>query len=258
MAIITLTTDLGNSDWFVGSMKGVIYGIQSNANIVDITHEIPPGDIRAAAFVLMADYKVFPRLSVHLVVVDPGVGSSRPAIAVRTADYHFVGPDNGVLSWALRREKVLEIRRLENRDVFRNTVSATFHGRDVFAPVAARLTQGVLLDWIGPEASSYNELEWPVAELRGETLSGQVLYIDRFGNAITNMDTAALTALGDRELTVALPGGQTCPVKKFYAEVEAGKPVALLGSTGFLEIAINTGHAAKQFNLKVGTPIAVR
>jgi S-adenosyl-L-methionine hydrolase (adenosine-forming) len=258
MATITLTTDFGNTDWFVGSMKGVIYGIQPGVNIVDITHEVPPGDIRTAAFMLMADYKCFPRLTVHVAVVDPGVGSDRPAIAVRTTDYHFVGPDNGVLSWALRREKVLEIRRLENAEVFRQPVSATFHGRDVFAPVAARLSQGVLLDWIGPEVASYEEMEWPVAELRGETLAGQVLYVDRFGNAITNMDAAALTALGDRELTVVLPGGQTCLVKKFYAEVEASQPIALLGSTGFLEIAINTGHAAKQFNLKVGTPIEVR
>jgi S-adenosylmethionine hydrolase len=258
MAIVTLTTDFGTADWFVGSMKGVIYGIQPDVNIVDITHEVPPGDIRTAAFLLMADYKCYPRLTVHCAVVDPGVGSDRPAIAVRTTDYHFVGPDNGVLSWALAREKVLEIRQLTNQDVFRQPVSPTFHGRDIFAPVAARLTQGVLLDWIGPEVSDYQELEWPVAELRGETLTGQILHVDRFGNCVTNIDAEALGALSGKELTVALPGGQTCPLKKFYKEVEAGQPLALIGSTGFLEIAINTGHAAKQFNLQVGTPLEVR
>ncbi len=258
MAVITLTTDFGNANWFVGSMKGVILGLTPQVSIVDISHEVPPGDVRAAAFTLLASYRCFPRLTVHVVVVDPGVGSSRPAIAVRTADYHFVGPDNGVLLWAVAREKVLEVRRLENTEMFRQPVSATFHGRDVFAPVAARLAGGLLLDALGPTVKEYQRLEWPIPQQTTAGVTGQVLSVDRFGNAITNIDATGLATLGGRELTVVLPGGQTCPVKKFYAEVEAGKPIALLGSTGYLEIAINTGHAAKQFNLQVGTPIEVR
>jgi len=258
MPIITLTTDFGTADWFVGSMKGVVAGLAPQATVVDITHAVPAGDVRAAAFVLLASYKCFPRLTVHVVVVDPGVGSDRPAIAVRTADYHFVGPDNGVLSWALSREEVLEIHRLENAEMFRQPVSATFHGRDVFAPVAARLAGGMLLDALGTTVKEYQRLEWPLPQRTPVGVTGQVMHVDRFGNAITNIEAPGLATLGNRPLTVALPNGETCPVKKFYREVEPVQPVALLGSTGFLEIAINTGHAARQFNLQVGAAIEVR
>lgn len=137
MNIITLTTDFGLADWFVGSMKGVILGINPQARIVDITHDVPAGDIRAGAFALLASYRCFPRNTVHVAVVDPGVGSERAAIAVRTEEYFFVGPDNGVLSFALAHENVQEVRHLQNEMLFRTPVSNTFHGRDIFAPVAA-------------------------------------------------------------------------------------------------------------------------
>src|SRR5439155_1715804 len=143
MTMLTLTTDFGLSDWFVGTMKGVILSLEPRAQVADITHAIPAGDIRAGAFALAVSYKFFPKKTVHVAVVDPGVGGPRRAIAVQTADYFFVGPDNGVLSLALMGEKIVAVHRLTNGTLFLQPVSQTFHGRDVFAPVATRLGQGL-------------------------------------------------------------------------------------------------------------------
>ncbi len=151
MRAITLTTDFGLGDWFVGTMRAVILGIHPRANVVDITHGIPPGDIRAGAFALMASCRFFPRGTVHVAVVDPGVGSRRRAIAVRSANHFFVGPDNGVLSWALGLEEIKTIRLLENPEYFLAPVSRTFHGRDIFAPVAAHLSRGLRASRLGRE-----------------------------------------------------------------------------------------------------------
>src|SRR5215468_7695472 len=150
MSILTLTTDFGTRDWFVGAMKGVILKVNPRAVLVDLAHEIEPGDIRRGAFALAASYRFFPRGTIHVVVVDPGVGSARRAVAVQTSDYLFVGPDNGVLSAALRREKILAAHWLQNKKYFLKPVSHTFHGRDVFAPVAAQLSRGVPIDRFGP------------------------------------------------------------------------------------------------------------
>ena len=152
--IITLTTDFGTKDWFVGSMKGVILGIQPEVLVVDITHDVSSGDIRGGAFALAASYSFFARGTIHLAVVDPGVGSDRAAIAVQTADYLFIGPDNGVLSWALRQESIKSIRKLENEKLFLRSISHTFHGRDIFAPVAAHLSKGwPSRNWARPSRS---------------------------------------------------------------------------------------------------------
>jgi S-adenosylmethionine hydrolase len=253
MAIITLTTDFGTRDWFVGSMKGVILGINPQAQIVDITHEIPAGDVRTGAFALAASYRCFPRLTVHVAVVDPGVGSERNAIAVRTADYFFVGPDNGVLSLALAQEKVLEIRRIENASLLRQPVSHTFHGRDVFAPAAARLTQGVLFDSLGGKLDDYARLDLSQPKVVGGVWRGEIIYIDRFGNCITNLRALAKSAGKAR-----VAGKLECPVGRIYQDAPPGQPVALVGSTGFLEIAINTGNAAQSFGLKIGDVVEVR
>jgi S-adenosyl-L-methionine hydrolase (adenosine-forming) len=253
MAIITLTTDFGTRDWFVGSMKGVILGVNPQITIVDITHEIPAGDIRAGAFALAASCRCFPRLTVHVVVVDPGVGSSRAAIVVRTTDYFFVGPDNGVMSLALSQENVLEIRRIENETFLRQPVSGTFHGRDVFAPVAARLTQGVMLDAIGGKLPDYVRLEWVQPKAVGGLLRGEIIHIDRFGNCITNIG-AAVKVTGK----VRVAGTVECEFRRAYSEVAPNQPVALIGSTGFLEIAVNGGHAAQLLGLKIGDPVELK
>jgi len=161
MQIVTLTTDFGTRDWFVGTMKGVMLGINPRADIVDLTHEIPAGDIRAGAFALMAGCHYFPKGTVHVAVVDPGVGGPRRAIAVQTNDYFFVGPDNGVLSWALAREQIKTVRQLEQRKYLLDSVSRTFHGRDIFAPVAAHLSRGPAIQRLGREVKDWVRLPWP-------------------------------------------------------------------------------------------------
>jgi S-adenosylmethionine hydrolase len=252
MPIITLITDFGTTDWFVGSMKGVMLGINPQATLVDITHGIPAGEVRAGAFALAASYRSFPRLTVHCAVVDPGVGSHRAAIVVRTADYFFVGPDNGLLSLAVAQEKVLEMRRVENQSLLRQPVSDTFQGRDVFAPVAARLTQGTLFDSFGPPAGDYVKLDWAQSKVVGGLLRGEIIYIDRFGNCVTNIGTVPKTS----KLRVA--GRIECGVGRIYQDVATGQPIALPGSTGFLEICVNSGHAAQVLGLKVGDVVEVR
>ena len=252
MNVITLITDFGARDWFVGSMKGVILSVQPQAVIVDITHEIPPGDIRAGAFALMASCRCFPRDTVHVVVVDPGVGSGRAAIVVRTSGYYFVGPDNGVLSWALAKEEVLEIRQAENETHFRKPVSRSFHGRDIFGPVAAHLTQGVPIELLGRRVKDYLGLDWPKPQVSGGLLCGEIVCIDRFGNAITNIESPAETAT-----KVRVPGKLDCAIKSFYQEVPQGQPLAIVGSIGYLELSVNGASAAQTFGLRTGDVVEV-
>lgn len=253
MPIITLTTDFGTADWFGGSMKGVILGINPQATIVDITHDLPAGDIRTGAFALAASYRCFPRLTVHLAVVDPGVGGERIAIAVRTADYFFVGPDNGLLSFALMKEKVLEMRRIENQGLLRQPVSNTFHGRDVFAPIAARLTQGVLFDSLGRAHAEYLRLDSSQPKVVGGVLSGEIIYIDHFGNCITN-----ISALAKSVTKLRAAGTIESEIRQFYHQGTPGRPVALIGSSGFLEIAVNGGRASQLLGLKIGDTVEVK
>ena len=258
MSLITLTTDFGLNDWFVGTMKGVILGINPRATIVDITHDIRRGDIRAGAFALMASCRFFPRHTVHVAVVDPGVGSARGAIAVRTAEYFFVGPDNGVLSWALRQEKITSIRRLENETLLRHPISRTFHGRDIFAPVAAHLSKGLNIAKLGPEQKEFVCLPWPEPQFNKSGLKGKVLYLDRFGNAITNISRDFLIAAELDEISVRVGRRMLRGLKQFYQQAREGEPLALLSSSGFLELAVNGGSAEEALKLNVGDRVTVR
>jgi S-adenosylmethionine hydrolase len=293
--LITLTTDFGTRDWFVGTMKGVILGLQPRATIVDLTHEIPAGDVRAGAFALTAGCRFFPKGTVHVAVVDPGVGSARRAIAVQTEKYFFVGPDNGVLSFALAREKIKAIRQLTNEKFFLKNVSQTFHGRDLFAPVAAHLSRGVPIQRLGPALKDFVWLDWPRPRTTRAGIQGEVVYIDRFGNAITNILNEMLQAAGARTfLSAATPGCSTatkapmvysslhtaadrnvrapravtwtvfakgkpiCSVEPFYQSVRTGQAVAVPGSSGFLEIAVNGGSAEETLGLKIGRCVELR
>jgi S-adenosylmethionine hydrolase len=258
MRTISLTTDFGWDDWFVGMMKGVILNLASGADIIDLTHGIPAGDIRTGAFALMAGYRFFPRHTVHVAIVDPGVGSARGAVVVETGDYTFVAPDNGVLSWALRREKIKSIHWLENKKYFLLPISRTFHGRDIFAPVAAQLSKGLACRKLGSEAVDYARLPWTNPKVNREEIKGEVIYLDRFGNAITNVDAPLLSARGPAELRIFSAGKPLCAVGDFYQSVPDGKPIAVIGSSGYLEIAVNGGSAAKQLGLRVGDSISVR
>jgi S-adenosylmethionine hydrolase len=191
-------------------------------------------------------------------VVDPGVGGARKAIAVQTANYFFVGPDNGVLSWALSGEKIRAIHALENEKYFLHPVSRTFHGRDVFAPVAAHLIRGVGIQKLGPRLKEVVRLARPVPRVRGGRIEGEVLYIDRFGNAITNIEAQMLQAPGRGRLSVLLRHKWLCPVAAFYQAVPTGRPVAVPGSSGLLEIAVSGGSAANDLGLRVGSAVQVR
>ena len=258
MSVITLTTDFGTRDWFVGTMKGVILGINPNSALVDISHEIPSGDIRAGAFVLAASYRFFPNGTVHVAVVDPGVGSQRRAIAVQTSKYFFVGPDNGLLSWALRQEKILAIHALENQRYFLEEVSQTFHGRDIFAPVAAHLSCGVAIRQMGRRLKDLVRISWPRPRRNRNRVDGEVVYLDRFGNAITNVQTEGIADLVKRQPSVYLGGKRLCRLGPFYQSVAKGTPIAVFGSSGFLEIAINGGNAARELGIRVGDSVRLK
>ena len=258
MACISLTTDFGLTDWFVGTMKGVIASLAPRAKVIDLTHDVPAGDIRAGAFALAAGCRFFPKGTVHVAVVDPGVGTARRAIAVRTVDYVFVGPDNGVLCRALANERVEAVHLLENRAYFLPTISRTFHGRDIFAPAAAHLSRGLSMRKLGPAVDDTVPLPWPEPRLKRGAIEGEVLYLDRFGNAITNVGAQALLGLGTGAKQVFLKHRLLCLVADGYQAVPTGEPVAVAGSSGFVEIAINQGRAADRLGLEVGSLIEVR
>ncbi len=258
MPNITLTTDFGTRDWFVGTMKGVILGINPRAAVVDISHEIAAGDIRAGAFVLKACCRFFPKGTIHVAVVDPRVGSARRAIAVQTADYLFVGPDNGILSWALAAEEIKAIAALENGNYFLPNISATFHGRDIFAPAAAHLSRALPILKLGPRLNDFVRLRWPEVLLKPGRLVGEVVFIDRFGNAITNIPSEAFRDLRIVNAAVFRERKRVCGLGEFYQSVPPGKPVALVGSSGFLEVAIYGGNATRSLDLLVGTKLSVR
>lgn len=238
-------------------MKGVILGLAPRARIIDLTHEIAQGDIRSGAFALAASYAFFPRGAIHLAVVDPGVGTQRRGIAVQTANYFFVGPDNGLLSWALARETIRAIHSLENKSYFLPKVSATFHGRDIFAPVAARLSQGVPLQRLGPRLTSYVGIEWPEPKPTGHGLQGEVMYLDHFGNAITNISAREIGSQINC-MAVFVRGRRVGYPAPSYQAVAPGRPVSIVGSSGFVEIAVNNGSAAKLLRLRVGAKVELR
>jgi len=258
MSVITLVTDFGTRDWFVGAMKGAMLRIAPRVTIVDINHEVPAGNIAAGAFALAASYSYFPKGTVHVIVVDPGVGSSRKALAIETTNYIFVGPDNGVLSLALRREKITAIHSLENRNYHAEQVSRTFHGRDVFAPVAAYLAQGTAIAKLGRRLNKLVMLKWPEMRKERAVVKGEIVYFDHFGNAITNINEAAFTTATEKSWEVYISHGRRCKLEQFYQIVRTGQPLGIIGSTGFLEIAVNGGSAKRVLNLKIGTVVTVR
>lgn len=256
MAPIALLTDFGARDWYVASMKGVILSIVPEARIIDISHEIGLGDRREAAFILSQSYQEFPQGTVFVVVIDPGVGGSRLGIALYTGGQFFVGPDNGVFSFhdLLEVEVAMETRVIENRDFTSPVISNTFHGRDVFAPVAAHLLRARDFEEVGRKLGSIVKIKWPRAKYgRGEA-EGEVIHIDRFGNAISNIRAARLGDLGALQSEVSI-AERSFPLVGTFSEVESRNPLAYVGSGGFVEIAVNGGNAAQVFGLAVGQKV---
>ncbi len=251
--LITLLTDFGLSDAYAGIMRGVILGINPGATIVDLTHEVPPQDIPYAAYQLAAAYRYFPRDTVHLVVVDPGVGGQRAGLAARAADQLFVAPDNGVLSYVLA-EEVAEIVRLSEPRYWLPNPSRTFHGRDIFAPVAAHLTLGLALGALGEPYAEPVHIPIPRATQRPDGVwVAQVIHTDRFGNLITDLrpEPEWLAQLDGAEV-----GGRFIDaVVQTYADVPSGAPAILVGSAGYLEIAVRDGDARAELRADLGTEV---
>ncbi len=256
MSVITLLTDFGTKDPYVAIMRAVILRINPAATIVDLCHDISPQDVEEAAFVLSTAYPYFPEDAVHLIVVDPGVGSERRAIAARTPRGTFVAPDNGVLSYVFARELVSQVVHLTNATYWLSPVSDTFHGRDIFAPAAAHLSLGLALADLGPAISDpvRFDITEPQAQNDG-TIVGQVLYIDGFGNLITNIPGERLPA--GRALRVRIAGQNVAGPLKAYAEVRDGQLLALVDSSGYLEIAVRNGSAAATLRVGRGAAVAV-
>ena len=258
--IITLTTDFGTRDYFSGGMKGVILGINAEANIVDITHDVPSQDIWGAAYVLGAAYGYFPAGTVHVVVVDPGVGSDRRPIMAVTDKYVFIGPDNGVLSFVFADPGFSRVYHINASHYFLPMKGSTFHAREIFAPIAAWLTKGITYDRVGDEITDYVRFSLPEARKEADgAVLGEVVYFDKFGNCITNItsgDVETLTdAAGGGPLVTAVKDAIIEKVSPFYAAVEKGGAGAVINGNGYVEIFINQGDARRTLGLKRGEKV---
>lgn len=258
--IITLTTDFGLRDTYVAEMKAVILSICPSATIVDITHEIEKFNIKMGAYVLASASPYFPKGTIHVVVVDPGVGTERRPILVQTNQGFYVGPDNGVLALTIKSQCITHIYKISNQKFMLPKISQTFHGRDIFAPTAAHLANGTPSAEFGPEILDIATPEFAKIIRKKDVLIGEVIHIDRFGNIITNF--------GEKELKLLnIKGVVNVKLKnirlrsKFcraYGEVKPQEPLALVGSHNFLEISINQGNAAKNFGTKIGDKVTLQ
>lgn len=251
--IIALLTDFGTADYFVGAMKGAILSINPAANVVDITHDIAPQNIASAGFTLRACYKNFPAQTVFVAVVDPGVGSSRRAILVKTEDYCFVAPDNGLLSFVFDEASDARVIELTSEKFFSKNVSRTFHGRDIFAPVAAHLSNGVQAREFGAEIQDCVRLETSAPRaVSANRIEGSVIHIDRFGNLITNLTAEDLP---EKFLLEVGARRQILKRREFYAEAKAGELFVITGSAGFLEIVAFQASAKEILRAQIGLKV---
>ena len=258
MHVITLLTDFGTEDAYAASMKGVILNLHPKAVIVDITHEVPPQDILQASFLLGSCYSYFPKGTVHITVVDPGVGSERRILCVKTPHAIFLAPDNGVLTSVLAREKSYEIVEVASAAYFLKDTSFTFHGRDQFAPLAAHLSKKPRdFNKLGPRVEEYEKAAWPVPEIGTQSVTGQILFGDRFGNLITNIENSHL-----KKFTLPPADIQAGSVKvkqwvRYYAEAPKGTPIGLVNSEGYVEIAVTEQNAKDVLGLCPGDPVVL-
>lgn len=276
--VISLLTDFGEADGYVGIMKGVMQGICPQAQFIDLTHAIPPQQVRQAAFVLMSAVPFFPKGTVHLVVVDPGVGSERRAIAVESPTGRFVAPDNGVLSYALAQAGSYRAVALANPAYRLPEVSHTFHGRDVFSPAAAHLAAGIPLEELGPRVDDALLFEPPRLEVEPGRITGEVLHIDHFGNIGSSINALIWQPNGELLLRSIWGSPESRPpeirfpaseaevsvgdlslrgVATTFSDVEPGQPVAIVGSERALDIAVNRGNAAQQFGVQPGDAVTI-
>jgi hypothetical protein len=252
--IITLLTDFGVTDGFVGTMKGVILSINPKAIIVDISHEIAAQDVEAGAFVLNCSYRYFPGGTIHVAVVDPGVGSKRKILAVQSNDYFFIAPDNQILKYIFHSTETLTVVEVLNKQFFLNQISQTFHGRDIFAPIAAHLSTGVGIEQLGHNIKNYDrgKIDQPIILSSG--ITGKIIYSDKFGNLISNIPgeliNKPISRLRIGSIIINL-------VSNSYSDVDSNQPLAIIGSSGYLEIAIRNGNAKQQLLLDRGAKVTI-
>lgn len=255
--IITLTTDFGLQDYYVSAMKGVILQQAPDARLIDISHEIPSQDIMAGSWVLKNSAMLFPPNTVHLVVVDPGVGTSRDPVAIKLGDQFFVGPDNGIFS-LLTHEDEFEAVRLSNQSYWRSDPSSTFHGRDIFAPVAAHICNGVDLKKLGEPIDELQTYRWAVPIADKDGVQGWVIHIDKFGNLITNISASLIDeVIGSEDVKLYVGNTILHEIVHTFGAVAEGEPVAYIGSSGMLEVAINKGNAKQMLGVHKGAQISL-
>jgi S-adenosylmethionine hydrolase len=257
--LVTITTDFGSKEAYVGMMKGAIYCANPHARIVDITHDVAPHDIIGAAFTLARAYEYFPEGTVHVAVIDPEVGGKRLNIVVRTSRFFFVGPNNGIFALALSRERDVEIREIVNPPFVRPRVSSTFHGRDVYGPCAGQISGGSAFEAVGPAVEQLVRLDYPKTRQDGDTLVGEIVSVDSFGNLITNISEHTLKSFaGRRKIEIYFANERFNEIRDHYSEVPKKTPLILYSSSGYLEISMNEGNAARYFMLSTGALVTVR
>ena len=259
-----MLTDYGTKDHYAGSLRGAVLAACPDAQVVDITHEIAAHGVREAAFVLRATAPVFPAGTAFVAVVDPGVGTDRRGIAIRAGGYYFVGPDNGIFSLVLADHPEAEVRELTNAGLFRSRVSSTFHGRDIFGPVAAALVRGTAFTDVGPPLDDPFHFEFPKPRLIGEdAIEGAVIYVDAFGNLVSTIGgsewkTFLDQADGDLTEMVAEINRVIIPVVTTFGDVPEDEACAYVGSVGRVEVAVNLGSAAERFEAAIGSPVRLK
>jgi|SRR6186713_2669234 len=262
--IVALLTDYGTRDQYAGSLRGAVLAACPDANVVDITHDIPAHGVRQAAFVLRATVSVFPAGTAFVAVVDPGVGTDQRGVAIRAGGYFFVGPDNGLFSLILADHPEAEVRRLSNAGLFRPNVSSTFHGRDVYGPVAGALVRGTAFEDVGPVIKDAFHFEFPKARKVGDDeIEGQVIYIDTYGNLISSIggeewQTFIHGANGDLTEMVGDVNRVIVPVVTTFGDVPEDDACVYLGSTGRIEVAVNRGSAAERFDAAIGSSVKLK
>ena len=258
MSIITLTTDFGHTDAYVAAMKGVILGISPRSTLVDVSHDVPAQDVEAGAFLLHCAHGCFPPGTVHVAVVDPGVGGDRRGIVVETARGLFVGPDNGVFGPVYASERVERVVEIQNRDLMLSRLSPTFHGRDVFGPVAAHLCEGVPVEAVGAPVRDWVGLPlWELEKGRGE-LRGRIVHIDRFGNGVTNLHRDRIeAAVGGRAFRIQTGEREFGSLARTYVDVPDAQPLVLYGSQDTVEVSVNRGSAAADLGIQRGDVVRV-
>ncbi len=255
--LITLTTDFGTADGYVASMKGVILSISPHCKIVDITHDIEPQQVLPAAIVLITSIDYFPPGTIHIAVIDPGVGSDRQLLAVRANQQIFLAPDNGLLGFVIEKYQAQEIRSIENKSLFLPVVSDTFHGRDILSPVGAHLAEGVPFEDVGPVVEEFQSSLFPRPVVESGAVRGQIIYRDRFGNLMTNISKSDLLHLESSSILVRTGYTEVKGLSKAYSDVAKGELLCLFGSADFLEVALREGSAADKLRFPLGTEVVV-